>query len=80
MKLKNDDLVKYREWVCTREGFRRKSRNEYDRKREAKAVTRYGCKAGFRVAHDRVSGHYTVTRFDSQHNHDLQGFKKMYKF
>ncbi|XP_012854487.1 PREDICTED: protein FAR1-RELATED SEQUENCE 5-like [Erythranthe guttata] len=70
------DLIKYREWVCTREGFRRRPKDDNNRKREAKALTRCGCKAGLRVAHDRFSGHYIVTDFESYHNHDFQDFKK----
>ncbi|XP_012856125.1 PREDICTED: protein FAR1-RELATED SEQUENCE 5-like [Erythranthe guttata] len=78
VKRNSANLVKYREWVCTREGFRRRPKDDNNRKREAKALTRCGCKAGLRVAHDRFSGHYIVTDFESQHNHDLQGFKKRY--
>ncbi|KAL7105840.1 hypothetical protein ACP275_07G070800 [Erythranthe tilingii] len=73
-----DDIIKYREWVCACEGFRRRPKADYTRKREAKVVTRCGCIACFRVAHDRFSGHYSVTKFERQHNHDLRGYKKRY--
>ncbi|KAL3849480.1 hypothetical protein ACJIZ3_011362 [Penstemon smallii] len=78
VKRKNGEFVKNREWVCTRHGFRKPPKNGNCRKREPKPETRCGCKASFRVAHDRFSGHYTVTRFESSHNHPLQSCRKRY--
>ncbi|KAL3835350.1 hypothetical protein ACJIZ3_010086 [Penstemon smallii] len=73
---KGGELVKNKEWVCTRQGFRQPQKMGYGRK--PKPETRCGCKASFRVAHDRFSGHYNVTRFESRHNHPLQTSTKRY--
>ena len=68
----DDGLIKNRLWVCHWEGFRRKSKEDHCRKREAKHETRCGCRASFRVAHDRNLGLYKVTRFVQEHNHPLK--------
>ncbi|CAI0546333.1 unnamed protein product [Linum tenue] len=47
--------------------------NNYSKKREAKAVTRFGCLASFKVKFDKKDGKYKVEEFVSEHNHDRVG-------
>ncbi|KAL3500607.1 hypothetical protein ACH5RR_039700 [Cinchona calisaya] len=67
-----NNVVKYRNWVCSREGCRDKKWVNYlNRKRDPRPVSRIGCRASFRVKRDKKSGKYVVTRFVKEHNHEL---------
>ncbi|XP_027081557.1 protein FAR1-RELATED SEQUENCE 5-like isoform X1 [Coffea eugenioides] len=66
-----NNKVRYRGWVCSREGFRENRINMWDRKRDPKPVSRIGCLAHFRVKYDKKSGKYVVTSFIKEHNHEL---------
>ncbi|XP_071905953.1 protein FAR1-RELATED SEQUENCE 5-like [Coffea arabica] len=71
-KRDEDGISRFRKWVCCCEGYRNEKWFNYeDRKREAKAITRTGCGACFRVKYDTESVKYVVTRFIMEHNHPL---------
>ncbi|KAL3808046.1 hypothetical protein ACJIZ3_000309 [Penstemon smallii] len=76
---KKGEVVKNRVWVCTREGFRGKKEEGQNMLREAKPLTRCGCKASLRVIRDLNSGKYIVSRFSNNHNHELHGYMKRRK-
>ncbi|RYR69116.1 hypothetical protein Ahy_A03g015646 [Arachis hypogaea] len=64
-------IVRYT-FVCNRQGFREKKWLEkVDRKREHKAVTRYGCTAEMRIKRKEGSGRWYVLRFVEEHNYEL---------
>ncbi|KAI8566850.1 hypothetical protein RHMOL_Rhmol02G0074100 [Rhododendron molle] len=69
----NEMYVRWRVWVCSREGQRNKKHLERtNRKRRHKAETRTGCGAKFWIC--RMSPtvtNYVVTEFVSAHNHPL---------
>ncbi|KAI8543547.1 hypothetical protein RHMOL_Rhmol08G0227200 [Rhododendron molle] len=69
----NEGYVKWRDWVCSREGKRNKKHLERtDRKRRHRDETRIGCGAKFRVCcMSNTIGNYVVTEFVSTHNHPL---------
>ncbi|KAL3840675.1 hypothetical protein ACJIZ3_025266 [Penstemon smallii] len=71
------EFVRNKVWVCNRAGFRKEDEEGY-KIREAKPVTRCGCKASFRVKRDWSSGKYYVSRFFPEHNHELHGCMKSY--
>ncbi|KAK4479980.1 hypothetical protein RD792_013034 [Penstemon davidsonii] len=58
------------------EGFRGKKEEGQIMLREAKPLTRCGCKASLRVIRDLNSGKYIVSRFFNNHNHELHGCMK----
>ncbi|KAJ1381587.1 FAR1 DNA-binding domain [Sesbania bispinosa] len=64
--------ITMRQLVCNREGERsEKHLNRTDRLREAKALTRTGCKARLRVSLDYRSRKWRVGIFEPAHNHEL---------
>ncbi|KAI8560916.1 hypothetical protein RHMOL_Rhmol04G0293100 [Rhododendron molle] len=69
----NEGYVKWRDWVCSREGKRNKKHLERtDRKRRHRDETRIGCGAKFRVCcRSNTIEKYVVTEFVSTHNHPL---------
>ncbi|CAL5328636.1 unnamed protein product [Camellia sinensis] len=61
-----------RKWVCSRQGQRAKQHLAcIDRKRAARALTRVGCDAHFRIRYNLDVGKYIVTHFNMEHNHPL---------
>ncbi|KAL3498511.1 hypothetical protein ACH5RR_041243 [Cinchona calisaya] len=70
-KRDKENVVRYRRWVCSREGHREMKWINYDRKRDPRPTSRVGCLASFRIKSDRKSGKYIVTGFIKEHNHDL---------
>ncbi|CAL5406315.1 unnamed protein product [Camellia sinensis] len=61
-----------RKWVCSRQGQRAKQHlARIDRKRAARALTRVGCDAHFRIRYNLDVGKYIVTHFNMEHNHPL---------
>ncbi|KAL6572586.1 hypothetical protein OROMI_013544 [Orobanche minor] len=68
MKRRTTQIVRYREWVCSCEGFKRSS--EKAMQQQPRPETRFRCKACFRVAHDPEIQHYTVTKFITEHTHE----------
>ncbi|KAF7144860.1 hypothetical protein RHSIM_Rhsim04G0115100 [Rhododendron simsii] len=71
-KVRRENVVVSRKWVCSRQGVRAKKYLErVDRLRAPRAETRVGCKAIFRVRYDVKMGEYIVTHFVSEHNHPL---------
>lgn len=59
-----------RSWVCSNEGFREKKYyNRNDRVTEARALTRTGCKAEFRINLNRETNHWSTKCFNNHHNH-----------
>lgn len=67
-----------RYWVCSREGFRKeKWLHLRNRKKEAKAITRTGCKADFKVTLDRQTNMWTATSFNPDHNHELASLSEI---
>ncbi|KAL3500604.1 hypothetical protein ACH5RR_039697 [Cinchona calisaya] len=74
-----DNMVRYKRWVCSREGFtENKWVNNLDGKQNPKPVRRSwrtGCLAYFRIRYDGKSGKYVVSRFNNEHNHDLAALK-----
>ncbi|KAF7127764.1 hypothetical protein RHSIM_Rhsim11G0186200 [Rhododendron simsii] len=71
-KVRRENVVVSRKWVCSRQGVRAKKYLErVDRLRAPRAETRVGCKAIFRVHYDVKMGEYIVTHFVSEHNHPL---------
>ncbi|KAI8572373.1 hypothetical protein RHMOL_Rhmol01G0193400 [Rhododendron molle] len=69
----NEMYVRWRVWVCSREGQRNKKHLERtNRKRRHKAETRTGCGAKFRVClMSPTVTNYVVTEFVSAQNHPL---------
>ncbi|KAI8539192.1 hypothetical protein RHMOL_Rhmol09G0162100 [Rhododendron molle] len=69
----NEGYVKWRDWVCSREGKRNKKHLERtDWKRRHRDETRIGCGAKFRVCcMSNTIEKYVVTEFVSTHNHPL---------
>ncbi|KAI8536731.1 hypothetical protein RHMOL_Rhmol10G0279800 [Rhododendron molle] len=69
----NEGYVKWRDWVCSREGKRNKKHLERtDRKRRHRDEIRIGCGAKFRVCcMSNTIENYVVTEFVSTHNHPL---------
>ncbi|KAG6734805.1 hypothetical protein I3842_01G288500, partial [Carya illinoinensis] len=57
------------EYVCSREGFRRESRKQIERKIPEPAETKIGCKATMRIKKDCKK--WTVCKFVPEHNHEL---------
>ncbi|XP_058197504.1 protein FAR1-RELATED SEQUENCE 5-like [Rhododendron vialii] len=71
-KVRRENVVVSRKWVCSRQGVRAKKYLEHvDRLRAPRAETRVGCKAVFRVRYDVKMREYIVTHFVSEHNHPL---------
>ncbi|QHO58979.1 Putative protein-RELATED SEQUENCE [Arachis hypogaea] len=69
---KHNGIINRQNFVCCREGFRRKKAdNMHTRKQEPRAETRCGCKAKVQVSFDVVSGRWIVSKFSDLHNHDL---------
>ncbi|TVU40976.1 hypothetical protein EJB05_14462 [Eragrostis curvula] len=66
---KADGVVTSRTFVCSREGWRCK--NMADRSRKPRNITRNGCMAQLVVKVDNGTGHWNVSTFIAQHNHDL---------
>ncbi|CAL1359326.1 unnamed protein product [Linum trigynum] len=62
-----------RKWVCCKGVRTEENVNRENRKREAKAVTRFRCLASFKVKFDKKDGKYKVEEFVSEHNHDRVG-------
>ncbi|XP_052291814.1 protein FAR1-RELATED SEQUENCE 5-like [Citrus sinensis] len=61
-----------RTWVCSRQGFRAAKHMENRcRGREAKAVTRTGCRAQFRVIYNEDTGRWACSFLQRVHNHNL---------
>ncbi|CAL5359008.1 unnamed protein product [Camellia sinensis] len=61
-----------RKWVCSRQGQRAKQHlARIERKRAARALTRVGCDAHFRIRYNLDVGKYIVTHFNMEHNHPL---------
>ncbi|XP_028108392.1 protein FAR1-RELATED SEQUENCE 5-like [Camellia sinensis] len=61
-----------RKWVCSRQGQRAEQHLAHiDRKRAARALTRVGCDAHFRIRYNLDVGKYIVTHFKMEHNHPL---------
>ncbi|KAJ1380207.1 Zinc finger, SWIM-type [Sesbania bispinosa] len=61
-----------RNMVCNRQGERsEKNMQRKDRCREPKAITRTRCQARLRVRLGYLSGKWTVTHFEPNHNHEL---------
>ncbi|KAJ1394327.1 Zinc finger, PMZ-type [Sesbania bispinosa] len=59
-------------YVCFKEGFRlKKHLKRKNRKREARPMTRCGCKAFFRVFIDVDTGRWHVKAFSDEHSHEL---------
>ncbi|KAF7142193.1 hypothetical protein RHSIM_Rhsim05G0159900 [Rhododendron simsii] len=69
----NEMYVRWRAWVCSREGKRNKKHLERtNRKRRHRAETRTGCGVKFRVCcMSKTMKNYVVTEFVSTHNHPL---------
>ncbi|KAL5543093.1 hypothetical protein UlMin_010803 [Ulmus minor] len=68
----NDDGgIRRREWVCSRQGFRRNKLNIKYCKRRPKNETRCGCIAYFHVLFKVAEGLWRLTKFMPEHNHDL---------
>lgn len=62
----------YRKWVCSREGKRQEKWTTLDnRQREAKTITRVGCRIGMRIKYERISGVYLVNKFVKEHNYNM---------
>ncbi|KAG6702791.1 hypothetical protein I3842_07G052900 [Carya illinoinensis] len=57
------------EYVCSREGFRRESRKQIERKISKPAETKIGCKATMCIKKDCEK--WTVCKFVREHNHEL---------
>ncbi|XP_027079924.2 protein FAR1-RELATED SEQUENCE 5-like [Coffea arabica] len=70
-KRDKDNVVIYRGWVCSREGFPENRINIWDRRQVPKPGSRVGCLASFRVKHEKKSGKYVVSGFVKEHNHEL---------
>ncbi|CAL5338641.1 unnamed protein product [Camellia sinensis] len=61
-----------RKWVCSRQGQRAKQHlARIDQKKAARALTRVGCDAHFRIRYNLDVGKYIVTHFNMEHNHPL---------
>ncbi|KAF4404758.1 hypothetical protein G4B88_006144 [Cannabis sativa] len=64
--------IKYRQWVCSKEGHRElKWIKNLNRKREPRAITRVGCKFLFRVSLRKQDGKWYCKEFRSTHSHPL---------
>ncbi|KAI8542606.1 hypothetical protein RHMOL_Rhmol08G0150500 [Rhododendron molle] len=71
-KVRRENVVVSRKWVCSRQGVRAKKYLEHvNRLRAPRAETRVGCTAIFRVRYDVKMREYIVTHFVSEHNHPL---------
>ncbi|KAG6703898.1 hypothetical protein I3842_07G108600 [Carya illinoinensis] len=57
------------EYVCSREGFRRESRKQIERRIPEPAETKIGCKATMCIKKDCQK--WTVCKFIREHNHEL---------
>ncbi|XP_027071742.2 protein FAR1-RELATED SEQUENCE 5-like [Coffea arabica] len=67
-----DGYVRYRAWLCNREGKRDDKHIErQDRQREPKAMTRVNCKACLKIRYDLKIKKYVVSGFISEHTHRL---------
>ena len=72
IKRNKNNIVTSRRWVCAKEGFRiARKEDNLNCKREARPITRTGCKAAFRIRFDRRSNEWVVGEFKKEHNHDL---------
>ncbi|KAF3950776.1 hypothetical protein CMV_023511 [Castanea mollissima] len=72
IKRNKNNIVTSRRWVCAKEGFRTtRKEDNLNCKREARPITRTGCKAAFRIRFDRRSNEWVVGEFKKMHNHDL---------
>ncbi|XP_024042873.1 protein FAR1-RELATED SEQUENCE 5-like [Citrus clementina] len=61
-----------RTWVCSRQGFRAaKHMQNRCRGREAKAITRTGCRAQFRVIYNEDTRRWACSFLQRVHNHNL---------
>ncbi|KAL4593859.1 hypothetical protein ACB092_M009000 [Castanea dentata] len=72
IKRNKNNIVTSRRWVCAKEGFRTtRKEDNLNCKREARPITRTGCKAAFRIRFDRRSNEWVVGEFKKEHNHNL---------
>ena len=62
------NVVRQRDYVCSKEGFPRDSDN-LDDKKFKKLQTRIGCEASIRFT--VTNGEWNVTHFNPTHNHEL---------
>ncbi|KAK9993971.1 hypothetical protein SO802_023674 [Lithocarpus litseifolius] len=61
IKRKKNNIVTSRRWVCAKEGFRTaRKEDNLNCKREARPITRTGCKAAFRIRFDRRSNEWVI--------------------
>ncbi|XP_062100041.1 protein FAR1-RELATED SEQUENCE 5-like [Humulus lupulus] len=79
-KLKREDkkgILHIRSWVCSNEGFReQKYCNLDNRCKEARALTRTGCNAEFRINLNRETNHWITKCFNNHHNHKFAFFRE----
>jgi hypothetical protein len=66
---RNGEVI-MRKWVCSREGFKRKSNEEPGSQRQERSIIRCGCGAFLRVKLDNHSKTWVVTNLKLAHNHD----------
>ncbi|XP_042988798.1 protein FAR1-RELATED SEQUENCE 5-like [Carya illinoinensis] len=66
---KDDRKLILVEYVCSREGFRRESRKQIERRIPEPAETKIGCKATMCIKKDCQK--WTVCKFIREHNHEL---------
>ena len=67
--IRNKEVI-IRKWVCSREGFKKKSNEELGSQRQKWSITRCGCEAFLRVKLDNHSKTWVVTDLKLAHNHD----------
>jgi hypothetical protein len=67
--IRNEEVI-MQKWVCSREGFKRKSNEEPGSQRQERSITKCGCEAFLRVKLDNHSKTWVVRDLKPAHNHD----------